>query len=75
MYHKGGDGKAKGFGFAGFALGGSSASSGSSSSSSGSSGPGKGYSNPLGLAPALPGRSAGYGSISFGKRRIKSEEE
>ncbi|XP_064647593.1 ATP-dependent RNA helicase DDX42-like [Lineus longissimus] len=67
MFHKGSDGKAKGFGFAGFALGSSSTSSGKE--------PGRGYSNPLGSSSALPGRSVGYGSISFGKRRIKSEEE
>lgn len=84
MYHKGGDGKPKGFGFEGFGF------VKAGSSSSGSSGSGSSSSQSQGLTPAsgfaamsmgsssfrfgAPGRTTGY-HTNLGKRRVRSEEE
>ncbi|XP_025093401.1 LOW QUALITY PROTEIN: ATP-dependent RNA helicase DDX42-like [Pomacea canaliculata] len=76
MYHKGGDGKPKGFGFGGFAL----KQTGGSSSQSQPLTPASGFAAmAMGMGStsnryAPPGRTLGY-HTSLGKRRVRSEEE
>ena len=63
MFHKGGDGKPKGFGFSGFALKKEEPSSGLA----GMPGSGSG-------AKFMPGRSFGY-HTNIGKKRARNEDE
>ncbi|XP_076460295.1 ATP-dependent RNA helicase DDX42-like [Babylonia areolata] len=83
MFHRGGDGKAKGFGFEGFGFVKSSQSSGSSSSSQASQPltPASGFAAmSMGMGSTgtykfgAPGRTLGY-HTNLGKRRVRSEEE
>ena len=84
MYHKGGDGNPKGFGFTGFGFVKSSESSSSGSSSQApqpSIQPASGFAAmSMGLGATggskfgVPGRTLGY-HTGIGKRRVRSEEE
>ena len=71
MFHKGGGGKPKGFGFGGFSMGGRTREEKDEK-------PGLGASSLTGPGTTgnkfLPGRSFGY-STNIGKRRAKNEDE
>lgn len=70
MYHKGGDGKSKGFGFPGFALG----SSKKDEHSIGSEMAGLGSMPQNTASKVMPGRSFGY-HTNIGKKRAANEDE
>lgn len=84
MFHKGGDGKPKGFGFGGFAIKSTTSSGGGSGSSAAASQPltpasgfaamSMGMSGSGGYRYGAPGRTVGY-HTNLGKRRVRSEEE
>ncbi|XP_071102473.1 ATP-dependent RNA helicase DDX42-like [Haliotis cracherodii] len=70
MFHKGGDGKPRGFGFGGFALG-KKEDGGQPKALSGFAGvPGMAGNS----STYMPGRTLGY-HMNLGKKRVKSEEE
>jgi hypothetical protein len=70
MYHKGGDGKSKGFGFPGFALG----SSKKDEHSIGTEMAGLGGMPQNTASKFMPGRSFGY-HTNIGKKRATNEDE
>lgn len=63
MYHKGGEGKSKGFGFQSFSLGTKKPESSSS-----------GMEGVVGPSNFMPGRLFGY-TTNIGKKRVRNEDE